>query len=121
MSAKADREVGGGGGDARLKGSLALVQKILRGERMILSHVCRIMLKVSVSRRRNESMTLCASAPERNNPPLVIWISSEPCFQQLKKHCYCVAISMNYKVDIETRYGQMLRFSYNFSGYKYTL
>ena len=36
---------------------------------MILSHVCRIMLKVSVSRRRNESMTLCASAPERNNPP----------------------------------------------------
>ena len=81
---------------------------------MILSHVCRIMLKVSVSRRRNESMTLCASAPERNTPPLVIWISSEPCFQQLKKHCYCVAISMNYKVDIETRYGQMLYFSYNF-------
>ena len=28
MSAKADREVGGGGGDARLKGFLALVQKI---------------------------------------------------------------------------------------------
>ena len=30
MSAKADREVGGGGGDARLKGSLALVQKVLQ-------------------------------------------------------------------------------------------
>ena len=30
MSAKADREVGGGGGDARLKGSLALVQKIIQ-------------------------------------------------------------------------------------------
>ena len=30
MSAKAGREVGGGGGDARLKGSLALVQKILQ-------------------------------------------------------------------------------------------
>ena len=81
---------------------------------MILSHVCRIMLKVSVSRRRNESMTLCASAPERNNPPLVIWISSGPCFQQLKKHCYCVAISMVYKVDIETRYGRIMHFSYNF-------
>ena len=27
MSAKADREVGGGGGDAHMKGSLALVQK----------------------------------------------------------------------------------------------
>ena len=26
MSAKADREVGGGGGDAHMKGSLALVQ-----------------------------------------------------------------------------------------------
>ena len=30
MSAKADREVGGRGGDARLKGSLALVQEIVQ-------------------------------------------------------------------------------------------
>ena len=29
MSAEADREVGGGGGDAHMKGSLALVQKRL--------------------------------------------------------------------------------------------